>query len=82
MNFIYYKEYDIILVFKKYVVGKLKQGNKYIFFNLKNFSGLIEMLKGGILFYFVKFLGKKDSILVNVIDIFFYKYKGRSSYII
>lgn len=40
------------------------------------------MLKGGILFYFVKFLGKKDSILVNVIDIFFYKYKGRSSYII
>lgn len=43
--------------------------------------GLTEMLKGGISSYFVKSLGKKDSISVNVIDIFFYKYKGRSSYI-
>lgn len=41
------------------------------------------MLKGGISSYYryIKSLGKKGSISVNVIDTFFYKYKGRSSYI-
>lgn len=53
------------------------------FSNPKNPSGLTEMLKGGISSYYryIKSLGKKDSISVNVIDTFFYKYKGRSSYI-
>lgn len=41
------------------------------------------MLKRGISSYYryIKSLGKKASISVNVIDTFFYKYKGRSSYI-
>lgn len=51
------------------------------FSNPKNPSGLTEMLKGGISSYYIKSLGKKGSISVNVIDTFFYKYKGRSSYI-